>query len=253
MRLIAWNVNGFRAIMGKNFPEIFQRLCPDIMSLDEIKLSTTEDPFPFIPEGYEVYYTISKIKKGYSGVAVFTKIHPVSVHYGFDEGAYDEEGRVVTLEYDNFYYVGVYSPNVQEQLTRLPFRVEFESRMRDYLSRLATTKPVIMAGDLNVAHQPIDLKRPKANEGAAGFTKEERENFSWLLEKGFVDSYRYLYPEKIEYSWWSYRFNARKNNTGWRIDYFIVSDSIKHLLKEAKIHGDIYGSDHCPVSIEIDL
>lgn len=253
MKLVAWNVNGFRAIMGKSFPEIFYNLDPDIMSLDEIKLSSTSDPFPFLPNGYEIYYTVSKIKKGYSGVGVFTRIHPISVHYGFKEGLYDDEGRAVTLEYDNFFFVGVYSPNSQELLTRLNFRVEFEAHMREYLKDLASKKPVIMAGDLNVAHQPIDLKRPKPNEECAGYTKEERENFSSLLQAGFIDSYRYLYPDKIEYSWWSYRFNARKNNTGWRIDYFIVSDSLKDKILESKIHGDILGSDHCPVSIEIDI
>lgn len=252
MRLVAWNVNGLRAILKKGFAEAFKSLDPDIMSLGEIKLSDYND-FPFSPEGYEVYYTISKIKKGYSGVAVFTKKHPLSCTYGLEDGRYDEEGRVVTLEYDNFYFVGVYSPNSQETLARLPFRIEYEERLKDYLVKLDQKKPVILAGDLNVAHNPIDLKNAKQNEGATGYTKEERASFGSLLEAGFTDSFRYLYPEKIEYSWWSYRFKARERNCGWRIDYFIVSNQIKDKIIDSSIRCEIEGSDHCPILLDIDL
>lgn len=252
MRLVAWNVNGLRAILKKGFEEAFRELDPDIMSLGEIKLSDYSN-FPFSPEGYEVYYTISKVKKGYSGVAVFTKRHPLSYTYGLADGRYDEEGRVVTLEYESFYFVGVYSPNSQESLARLPFRIEYEERLRDYLVKLDRNKPVILAGDLNVAHNPIDLKNAKQNEGATGYTLEERTSFGALLEAGFTDSFRYLYPEKVEYSWWSYRFKARERNIGWRIDYFIVSNKIKDKIKDSSIKCEINGSDHCPILLDIDL
>ena len=252
MKLVAWNINGIRAVLGKGFAESFSLLNPDIISLDEIKLSEGIS-FPFIPEGYHTFYTISKVKKGYSGVAVFSKLEPINVSYGLENGEYDEEGRIISLEYSNFFYVAVYSPNSQETLARLPFRVEYENKLKNYLINLDKIKPVILGGDLNVAHQPIDLKNDKANEGCSGYTKEERDCFSALLNSGFIDSFRYKNPDKEEYSWWSYRFKARERNAGWRIDYFVVSEKIKDKIQEAYIRQDILGSDHCPVVLEINL
>lgn len=253
MRLVSFNVNGIRAILNKDFDDTFYKLNADIMSLNETKLSEglLLDEFIYNPPGYEVYYTNSKVKKGYSGVCIFTKLHPLSVHYGLLNGKYDEEGRSITLEFDKFYYVASYVPNAGDDLKRLGFRLEYEKDLIAYFRTL--NKPIIYAGDLNVAHNEIDLKNPKANVGRAGFTNEERNAFSNLLNQGFIDTYRYLYPDKIEYSWWSYRFNARANNAGWRIDYFIVSKELKDKIKDAVIHTDIYGSDHCPVELNIDL
>lgn len=254
MKLISFNVNGIRAILNKNFVDDFFALNADIFSINESKFSETEHlNFPFEPEGYYTYWTNSKVRKGYSGVAVFTKLKPLSVHYGLHENKYDDEGRVITLEFENFYYVACYVPNAGDGLKRLDFRMEFENDLVNYLKELAKNKPVIYAGDLNVAHKEIDLKNPKANEHNPGYTIEERTAFSNLLDNGFVDSYRYLYPDTIKYSWWSYRFNARANNAGWRIDYFIVSERIKELINDAKIHNDIYGSDHCPVELDINI
>lgn len=252
MKLVAWNINGIRAVLKKDFEKNFELLNADIISLDEIKLSEGMD-FPFNPDGYEIYYTVSKVKKGYSGVAVLTRKHPLSIKFGLNNNEYDDEGRVITLEFDNFYYVAVYSPNSQDGLLRLPFRLEYEEKLKNYLIQLDRNKPVILGGDLNVAHNPIDIKNAKANEGCSGYTIEERESFSKLLDSGFTDSYRYLYPEKVEYSWWSYRFSARERNAGWRIDYFVVSNRLQDKLVDSKIHTDIYGSDHCPISLEIDL
>ena len=254
MKLISFNVNGIRAILNKNFVDDFIALNAEIFSINESKFSETEHlNFPFEPEGYYTYWTNSKVRKGYSGVAVFTKLKPLSVHYGLHENKYDDEGRVITLEFENFYYVACYVPNAGDGLKRLDFRMEFENDLVNYLKELDKNKPVIYAGDLNVAHKEIDLKNPKANEHNPGYTIEERTAFSNLLDNGFVDSYRYLYPDTIKYSWWSYRFNARANNAGWRIDYFIVSERIKELINDAKIHNDIYGSDHCPVELDINI
>jgi len=255
MKIVSFNVNGIRAILSKNFKEDFKNINADILSINETKLSEDlfKDNFPFNPEGYYVYYTNSKIRKGYSGVAVFTKLKPISVHYGLEENKYDDEGRVVTLEYDNFYYVACYVPNSGDELKRLDFRMIFEKDLVDYLNKLDEIKPVIYAGDLNVAHQEIDLKNPKSNERNAGFTIEERMAFSNLLQNGYIDTFRYFNKDVVKYSWWSYRFNARKNNAGWRIDYVIVSQRIIGNVHETFILNEIEGSDHCPVGIVIDL
>ena len=254
MKLISFNVNGIRAILNKNFVDDFFALNADIFSINESKFSETEHlNFPLEPEVYYTYWTNSKVRKGYSGVAVFTKLKPLSVHYGLHENKFDDEGRVITLEFENFYYVACYVPNAGDGLKRLDFRMKFENDLVNYLKELDKNKPVIYAGDLNVAHKEIDLKNPKANEHNPGYTIEERTAFSNLLDNGFVDSYRYIYPDTIKYSWWSYRFNARANNAGWRIDYFIVSERIKELINDAKIHNDIYGSDHCPVELDINI
>lgn len=254
MKIISFNVNGLRAILSKNFKEDFKALDADIFSLNETKLTTDlVFEFPFQPEGYFTYYTNSEVKKGYSGVAVFTKIKPISVHYGLLNHKYDEEGRIITLEFDKFYYVAAYVPNSGDGLKRLDFRMQYEKDVLEYLKYLEKSKPVVYAGDLNVAHEEIDIKNPKTNIHNAGFTIEEREAFSNLLNNGFIDTFRNLYPTTVKYSWWSYRFNARKNNAGWRIDYFVVSkDFISH-VKDSKILNDIYGSDHCPIELDLDL
>ena len=253
MKIVSFNVNGLRAVLQKNFIQDFYSFDADIFSLNETKLSEVKDKFNFEPEGYNIYYTNSKIRKGYSGVCVFSKLTPLNIWYGLKDHKYDDEGRVITLEFENFYYVACYVPNSGDGLKRLDFRMEFENDLVNYLKELDKNKPVIYAGDLNVAHKEIDLKNPKANEHNPGYTIEERTAFSNLLDNGFVDSYRYLYPDTIKYSWWSYRFNARANNAGWRIDYFIVSERIKELINDAKIHNDIYGSDHCPVELDINI
>ena len=255
MKIVSFNVNGIRAILNKDFEKDFYSLDADIFSLNETKLNedSFKEVFPFDPLGYFTFWTNSKLRKGYSGVAVFTKKAPLSVHYGLEGGKYDEEGRVITLEYDNFYYVCAYVPNSGDGLKRLDFRLTFEKDMLNYLNKLNMKKPVIYAGDLNVAHQEIDLKNPKANENNAGFTLEERNAFSCLLSKGYIDTFRYLNSTEIKYSWWSYRFNARKNNAGWRIDYFVVSENLKDKLISSLIHNEIYGSDHCPIELNIDL
>lgn len=254
MKIISFNVNGLRAILSKNFKEDFKALDADIFSLNETKLTTDlVFEFPFQPEGYFTYYTNSEVKKGYSGVAVFTKIKPISVHYGLLDHKYDEEGRIITLEFDEFYYVAAYVPNSGDGLKRLDFRMQYEKDVLEYLKHLEKSKPIVYAGDLNVAHEEIDIKNPKTNIHNAGFTIEEREAFSNLLNNGFIDTFRNLYPTTVKYSWWSYRFNARKNNAGWRIDYFVVSkDFISH-VKDSKILNDIYGSDHCPIELDLDL
>lgn len=249
MKFVSFNVNGLRSILKKTFQEDFVSLNADIFSLNETKLS--DDNFPFLPEGYRVYHTYSKVRKGYSGVAVFSKIEPLNVHYGLLDNKYDEEGRVITLEFEKFYYVACYVPNAGEELKRMDFRMQFEKDLIEYFASL--NKPIVYCGDLNVAHNPIDLKNPKANTHNAGFTIEERAAFNNLLSTGLVDTFRYLYPEVVKYSWWSYMFNARKNNAGWRIDYYLVSESIKDLVKDAEIHNEVFGSDHCPVSLTIDI
>lgn len=254
MKLISFNVNGIRAILNKGFKETFLSLDADIFFIEESKFTENgKDPFPFIPEGYFTYQRISQLRKGYSGVAAFAKKEPLSVHYGLDNGKYDEEGRVITLEYEDFFFVGAYVPNSGEELKRLSFRMEYEEDLRKYLMELDKKKPVIYTGDLNVAHNEIDLKNPSLNHHNAGFTDEERGKMSALLNSGFVDTFRKLYPDTVTYSWWSYRFHAREKNAGWRIDYFLVSERLMDKVKDSKIHTDIYGSDHCPVELDIDF
>lgn len=246
-KLISWNVNGFRAVLQKNFLEYFNSVNADVFCLQEIKLQ--EGQVDFNPEGYNCYWNYAE-KKGYSGTAIFTKEAPVSVAYDIGIDHHDKEGRVITLEFKDYYLVNVYTPNSQTELARLEYRITWEDDFRNYLLNLNSKKPVILCGDLNVAHTEIDLKNPKSNKTNAGFTIEERNKFTELLESGFVDSFRYLHPDAIEkYSWWSYRFSARKNNAGWRIDYFVVSNKIKDKIVEANIHNDIMGSDHCPVEL----
>lgn len=249
MKLISWNVNGLRACMGKGFAEVFSDFDADIFCVQETKLQ--EGQIDFSPEGYEGYWNYAD-KKGYSGTAVFTKKKPLSVKYGIGIDEHDHEGRVITLEFDSFFFTTVYTPNSQNELARLDYRMRWEDDFKAFLKSLG--KPVIFAGDLNVAHEEIDLKNPNSNRRNAGFTDEERQKLTQLLSDGFTDSYRYLYPDKRDvYSWWSYRFNARKNNAGWRIDYFIVSDEIKDKIVGADIHTEILGSDHCPVELTMDL
>lgn len=249
MKFISWNVNGFRAVLQKNFTEVFSALDADFFCLQETKMQ--EGQADFAPEGYQCYYH-SALKKGYSGTAVFARHTPNKVEHGI-WGEHTDEGRVLTLHYDDFILVNAYVPNAQEGLKRLDYRLEFEDAQRRYLSALAKDKPVVYCGDLNVAHEEIDLKNPKANRQNPGFSDEERGKMTELLNAGFVDSFRCLHPDKAQYSWWSYRFNARKNNTGWRIDYFLVSDNAKEYIQKAHIHDDIFGSDHCPVELILNI
>lgn len=248
MRFVSFNVNGIRAIVKKNFNEDFTSLDADLFFLEETKLS--DDKFPVSFPGYDLYFTNSKVKKGYSGVAVFTRKKPLSIHYGLTNGEYDEEGRVITLEYPTFYFVGAYVPNSGEELKRLPFRMEFEEHLLNYLKMLDSKKPVIYTGDLNVAHEEIDLKNPSTNHHSAGFTDEERQKMTILLNNGFIDTFRHFHPAEVKYSWWSYRFHAREKGIGWRIDYFIVSERYISQVTKSEILNDIYGSDHCPVLLE---
>lgn len=248
-KFISWNVNGFRAILQKNFLEYFNSIDADIFCLQEIKLQ--EGQVDFNPERYNCYWNYAE-KKGYSGTAVFTKEKPLSVSYDIGIDHHDKEGRVITLEFNDYYLVNVYTPNSQTELARLDYRMTWEDDFRNYLLDLDAKKPVILCGDLNVAHTEIDLKNPKSNKTNAGFTIEERDKFSELLKSGFVDSFRFLHPDVTDvYSWWSYRFSARKNNAGWRIDYFVVSNKIKDKIVEANIHNEVMGSDHCPVELLI--
>ena len=251
MKLISWNVNGLRACMKKGFEDFFKEVDADIFCVQETKLQ--EGQIDFCPEGYECYWNYAE-RKGYSGTAVFTKKKPLEVIFGIGIDEHDHEGRVITLEYEDFYFVTVYTPNSQSELARLSYRMRWEDAFRDYLKELDAHKPVIVTGDMNVAHEEIDLKNPKTNRKNAGFTDEERDNFSDLLAAGFVDSFRYFYPDKTDaYSWWSYRFKAREKNAGWRIDYFVVSDRLKEQMKDALIYKEVMGSDHCPVGLEIDI
>lgn len=247
MKIISWNVNGLRACIQKGFYDFFKEIDADIFCIQETKMQ--ENQLDLKIEGYE-YYINSAIKKGYSGTLIYTKKKPLNVVYGIND-KYNDEGRLITLEFDKFYLVNCYVPNSQDGLKRIDYRMEFEDNLRNYLKSL--NKPVIYCGDLNVAHNPIDLKNPKANEQNAGYSIQEREKFSKLLESGFIDTYRYLYKDKIEYSWWSYRFNARLNNAGWRIDYFVISEALKDNLVDSKIHTSIYGSDHCPIELNINI
>ncbi|AKA68336.1 exodeoxyribonuclease III [Clostridium scatologenes] len=249
MKLISWNVNGIRACVTKGFLDYFKETQADIFSIQECKLQ--EGQIKLDLDGYHQYWNYAE-KKGYSGTAIFTKKKPLSFKYGIGIDEHDKEGRVITLEFDDFYMVTVYTPNSKEQLARLEYRMKWEDDFRCYLKSLEKNKPVIMCGDLNVAHKEIDLKNPKTNRKNAGFTDEEREKFTELLKNGFIDTYRYFNPDKQGvYSWWSYRFNARKNNAGWRIDYFCVSDCLKERLISVDIHTQVLGSDHCPVELVI--
>lgn len=251
MKMISWNVNGLRACVTKGFYDYFSAVDADIFSIQETKLQAGQ--IDFEPEGYYCFWNYAQ-RKGYSGVAVFTKKEPLSVRYGIDIEKHDTEGRVITLEFESFYHVTVYTPNSQSENARLDYRMSWEDDFREYINGLNEKKPVVITGDLNVAHHEIDLKNPAANRKNPGFTDEERAKMTELLSCGYTDSFRYLYPDqKDAYSWWSYRFNARKNNAGWRIDYFIVSDTIKDKIMSAGIHSEILGSDHCPVELVIDM
>lgn len=249
MKFVSWNVNGIRACMGKGFLDIARELDADFFCIQETKMQEGQAEVPM--EGYHQYWCSAE-KKGYSGTALFAKKEPLSVSYGIGIDIHDHEGRVITAEYEDFYLVNAYVPNSQNELKRLDYRMQWEDDFRAYLVNLDEHKPVILCGDLNVAHKEIDLKNPKTNTKNAGFTPEEREKMTQLLEAGFVDSFRHLHPEAVgAYSWWSYRFNARKNNAGWRIDYFVVSEKLKDRIKKAEILPEIMGSDHCPVVLEI--
>lgn len=249
MRLISFNVNGLRAIKQKNFDEFFNSIDADFFCIQETKMQ--EGQLDITMDGYYSYMN-SAIKKGYSGTLIYTKHKPINVFYGMN-GEYNDEGRIITLEYDNYYVVTCYVPNSQEELKRLDYRMEFEDKMREYLKSLDNNKPVIYCGDLNVAHQPIDIKNPLANERNAGYTIEERTKLSELLNEGFIDTFRLVHPTMIKYSWWSYRFSARMKNIGWRIDYFLVSNRLMNQIKNADILTDVMGSDHCPVLLELDI
>lgn len=246
MKFISWNVNGLRACVGKEFEQQFKDLDADFFCLQETKMQAGQLDLSF--PGYESYWNYAD-KKGYSGTAIYTKHKPLSVTYGIDIDEHDHEGRVITLEMEDFYLVTVYTPNSQDGLRRLEYRMKWEDDFQAYLYKLDEKKPVIVCGDMNVAHQEIDLKNPKTNRKNAGFTDEEREKMTQLLSNGFIDTFRTLYPEQVTYSWWSYRFRAREKNTGWRIDYFLISERLKDRLEDAKIHTEIMGSDHCPVEI----
>ena len=249
MKLITWNVNGLRAVINKGFADFFIRNNADIFCIQETKMQEGQLDIQF--DGYQKYFN-SALKKGYSGTAIFTKKKPEQITYGIGIEEHDTEGRVITLEYKTFYMVNVYTPNSQRELTRLEYRMEWEDAFRNYLKNLDKNKPVIMCGDLNVAHEEIDLKNPKQNRRSAGFTDEEREKMTQLLQNGFIDTYRYLYPEETDcYTWWSYMMKAREKNIGWRIDYFIVSERLKEKIQDVKIHSQVIGSDHCPVELDI--
>jgi len=248
MRFISWNVNGFRAILGKGFAEIFEELDADIFALQETKMQPGQADFS--PEGYSSYW-FSAIKPGYSGTAIYTKREPLSVTYGVN-GKHTDEGRVITLEFDDFYFICAYVPNAQDGLRRIDYRMEFEDDMRAYLLSLEEKKPIVYCGDLNVAHCEIDLKNPKTNVGNPGFSNEERGKMTELLDAGFVDTFRTLHPDTVKYSWWSYRMKAREKNVGWRIDYFVSSPKLLSRITSAEILNEYYGSDHCPVMLEME-
>ncbi len=250
-KIISWNVNGLRACVGKGFTEFFDKIDADIFCLQETKVS--EGQIEFAPEGYNCYWNYAE-KKGYSGTAIFTKEAPLNVTYGMGIEEHDHEGRIITLEFDNYYMITVYTPNSKRELERLDYREVWEDDFRAYVNKLRESKPVVLCGDLNVAHKEIDLKNPKTNHHSAGFTDEERNKMTKLLESGFVDTFRHFYPDVTErYSWWSYMFKAREKNAGWRIDYFLTSEELTDKLVSADIHHDIMGSDHCPVELVIDL
>lgn len=250
MKFISWNVNGLRACVGKDFSQSFESLNADFFCLQETKMQAGQLELQF--PGYTSYWNYAE-KKGYSGTAIYTRKEPLAVTYGIGIDEHDHEGRVITLEYDKFFLVTVYTPNSQEELRRLDYRMTWEDAFQAYLHQLDAKKPVIVCGDMNVAHQEIDLKNPKTNRHSAGFTDEERSKMTQLLSNGFTDTFRTLHPEQVTYSYWSYRFRAREKNAGWRIDYFLISDRLKPQLKGASIHTEIYGSDHCPVELDIDI
>ena len=251
LKLVSWNFNGLRAVVKKNFLDVFSEMDADFFCLQETKLQAGQIDLEF--EGYESYWNYD-VKKGYSGTAIFTKHKPLSVHYGLSIENHDQEGRVITLEYADFWLLTVYTPNSQNELARIGYRMEWEDDFRAYLKKLEETKPVIVCGDLNVAHTEIDLKNPKSNRKSAGFSDEERSKFTQLLDSGYIDTFRFFHPDVTgRYSWWSYRFNARKNNAGWRIDYFLTSQNLQNNLVSAEIHDSILGSDHCPVSLVVSI
>jgi exodeoxyribonuclease-3 len=249
MKLISWNVNGLRACITKGFYDFLEKEMPDFFCIQESKMQKGQIVMKDLP--YYVFYNDAE-KKGYSGTMIFSKEQPINVFYGIND-KYSDEGRLITLEFEKFYLVTVYSPNSKEELKRLDYRMVFENDLRTYLTDLKTKKSVIVCGDLNVAHEEIDIKNPKTNQRNAGFTIEERNKMTELLDSGFIDTFRYLYPTTITYSWWSYRFNARENNAGWRIDYFLVSNDLKDNLIDSKIYTQIFGSDHCPIGLEIEI
>lgn len=248
MKFISWNVNGLRAVVGKDFESIFKTLDADFFCLQETKMQAGQLDLQF--EGYESFWNYAD-KKGYSGTAIYTRHKPLNVTYGIGIDQHDHEGRVITLEMNNFFLVTVYTPNSQDELRRLDYRMQWEDDFQAYLHSIDQKKPVIVCGDMNVAHQEIDLKNPKTNRRNAGFTDEERQKMTQLLDAGFTDTFRWKYPEEVTYSWWSYRFKARERNTGWRIDYFLVSNRLQPEVLDAKIHTDVLGSDHCPVELEL--
>ena len=255
MKLISWNVNGLRAVINKGFSEFYKSIDADIMCLQETKMQENQitDDINEMFNGKNVYWNSAE-KKGYSGTVVISKIKPIKVAYGIDKEEHDKEGRIITLEFEKFYLVNCYTPNSKRELERLDYRMIWEDEVRNYLKSIKKKKPVVYCGDLNVAHNEIDLKNPSSNHKNAGFTDEERSKMTELLNSGFIDTFRYKYPDKIgAYSWWSYMFHARENNAGWRIDYFIVSDSIKDKIIDAKILSDVMGSDHCPVELDLDI
>lgn len=251
MKLISWNVNGLRAVINKGFIDFFKQIDADVFCIQETKMQ--EGQIELMLDGYYQYFN-SAVKKGYSGTAIFTKEKPVNVTYGIGIEEHDQEGRIITVEYEKFYLVNCYTPNSKRELERLNYRQIWEDEIRKYLKKLEQTKPVIYCGDLNVAHEEIDLKNPKTNHHSAGFTDEERNKMTELLNVGFIDSFRYLYPEKENaYTWWSYMMKAREKNVGWRIDYFITSNILKEKIKDSKIHSEIMGSDHCPIELDIEI
>lgn len=250
MKLVSWNVNGIRATYNKGFNERFEELNADIFCIQETKMQKGQ--LDLTKEGYFVYQN-DAVKKGYSGTAIWTKVEPISVDYGIGIEEHDQEGRVITLEYDKFFLVNVYTPNSKTKLERLEYRVIWENEFRNHLEKLRKTKPIVLCGDLNVAHKELDVKNDKSNKNSAGFTMEERREFQNLLDLNYIDTFRYFYPDKEQFTWWSYFGKAREKNVGWRIDYFVVSNELEKNLKDAKIHDDIFGSDHCPVSVELEF
>lgn len=246
MKCISWNVAGYRACLKKGFKDFFEKIDADIFCLQEVK--ATEEEIDYHPEGYYVYRNVAE-KKGYSGTLIYTKKEPISIKYGMGIEKHDMEGRMITLEYDSFYLITVYVPNAKKELERLTYRMEWEDDFREYVNKLKSKKMVLICGDFNVAHEEIDIKNVKANIGKAGFTYEEREKFTMLLNSGFIDTYRYFYPDKVQYSWWSYLFHARENNAGWRLDYFLVDKEHIDKISDSIIYDDVMGSDHCPVGI----
>lgn len=250
MKLISWNVNGLRAVVKKDFVATFQQLNADVFSIQETKMQAGQLDLDL--PGYHQYFFYAK-KKGYSGTAVFSKAEPISVKQGLGIEEFDDEGRTITLEFPDYYLINSYTPNSQPKLKRVDYRMRYDDALREYMLQLSADKPVILCGDLNVAHEEIDLKNPKTNHKNPGFSDQERDKFSELLDSGFIDSFRSLHPQEIKYSWWSYRFNARKNNAGWRIDYFVVSKNGQQLIQDADILTDIYGSDHCPIELDLNI